>query len=373
MIFNQLKQSLLYNLKNIVGRKADGKIVIFECDDWGGIRMPSGAIYNKLTSAGIPFSNGHFDKYDTIEDKEDLESLFEVLHSSKDKQGNPAVMTPFVNVANPDFEKIKESGFEHYIYEDYTQTIRRYGRDSNLMSLWQKGIELKLFVPEYHGREHITVPLWMNELKNGNKHLRKAFEYEYTSVLVENIHPVARGFRAEFYFDNNNQKQFLADSIKDGANLFEKMFGYIPTAFVPGNGVFHPDFEQEVLAAGIKHLNVNHIMPVPDGKGNVNNQKYYYTRQNADGITKYLRNCAFEPSGEGYKGIGQTMNQVAAAFRWSKPAIISTHRVNFVGGIDTTNRDRGLKELQKLLNAIVLRWPDVKFMSTKDFIQQNNI
>jgi hypothetical protein len=371
MILNQLKQSVLYNLKNIPGKNADGKIVIFECDDWGGIRMPSGAIYNKLTSAGIPFSKGHFDKYDTIEDKADLETLFEVLLNIKDKLGNPAVMTPFVNVANPDFEKIKESGFEHYIYENYTQTLNRNGRESNLISLWQKGIELKIFVPEYHGREHITVPLWMSELKNGNKHLRKAFEYEYTSVLFENIHPVARGFRAEFYFENNNQKQFLAASIKDGAILFEKMFGYIPTAFVPGNGVFHPDFEQEVLASGIKYLNVNHLMPVPDGSGNVRNQKYYYTHQNAVGMTKYLRNCAFEPSADGYQGIGQTMSQVSAAFRWSKPAIISTHRVNFVGSIDIRNRDHGLRELQKLLQAILNRWPDVKFMSTKDFIQQN--
>jgi hypothetical protein len=55
-----------------------------------------------------------------------------------------------------------------------------------------------------------------------------------------------------------------------------------------------------------------------------------------------------------------------AAFRWKKPANISTHRVNFVGGIDEANREKGLKELKKLLNTIVKTWPDVEFMSTRD-------
>jgi hypothetical protein len=82
-----------------------------------------------------------------------------------------------------------------------------------------------------------------------------------------------------------------------------------------------------------------------------------------------LRNCAFEPSGDNYNDIGLTLKQIEAAFRWNKPAIISTHRVNFVGGINPRNSSKGLKELKSLLNAILKKWPKVHFMSTRDLIQ----
>ena len=65
-----------------------------------------------------------------------------------------------------------------------------------------------------------------------------------------------------------------------------------------------------------------------------------------------------------------TLRQIAAAFRWKKPAIISTHRVNFVGGINKQNREAGLKELHSLLKTIVKRWPDVEFMSTVNMLKE---
>lgn len=63
------------------------------------------------------------------------------------------------------------------------------------------------------------------------------------------------------------------------------------------------------------------------------------------------------------------MKQIDAAFRWDKPANISTHRVNFSGGIDPLNRNFGLSELKKLLKAIVRKWPDVEFISSGDALE----
>jgi hypothetical protein len=57
-----------------------------------------------------------------------------------------------------------------------------------------------------------------------------------------------------------------------------------------------------------------------------------------------------------------------AAFRFGKAAIISTHRVNFTGGLKKENRDKGLQELSLLLKEIIKRWPAVEFMSTKDYV-----
>jgi len=81
-------------------------------------------------------------------------------------------------------------------------------------------------------------------------------------------------------------------------------------------------------------------------------------------LNYYVRNCAFEPTDPEFDGVEATMQQIQAAFRWNKPALISTHRANFVGGIDPSNRDAGLKELNKLLVSILKTWPDVEFMSS---------
>ena len=48
----------------------------------------------------------------------------------------------------------------------------------------------------------------------------------------------------------------------------------------------------------------------------------------------------------------------------SRPAIISSHRLNFIGAIETINRDNHLIELKILLNNIVKQWPDVEFISS---------
>ena len=52
------------------------------------------------------------------------------------------------------------------------------------------------------------------------------------------------------------------------------------------------------------------------------------------------------------------------AFLMRKPAIVSTHRINYVGYIDEGNRDRTLKLLRQLLTAVLRRWPDVEFLTT---------
>jgi hypothetical protein len=188
-------------------------------------------------------------------------------------------------------------------------------------------------------------------------------------MAIPDLHPVLREFRPEFYFDNDDQKPFLKRAIIEGSSVFKDIFGYIPNAFVPGNGIFHPDFEESVTLAGIRFLNVSHLTPIPGNEGKLKHKYYTSGGMNAAGLTYYIRNCAFEPTDVEYKGIDHTMKQIAAAFRWNKPGIISTHRVNFVGEICQANRDKGLKELKMLLDGVVKKWPDVEFLSAGDALE----
>ncbi|MFZ4057671.1 MAG: hypothetical protein ACOYKE_06005, partial [Ferruginibacter sp.] len=71
----------------------------------------------------------------------------------------------------------------------------------------------------------------------------------------------------------------------------------------------------------------------------------------------------------GIDWVSFTTQQVAAAFRLHKPAIISTHRVNYCGQIDPSNRTKGLKALKALLHQLVKKWPDLIFMSAPELGQ----
>lgn len=351
------------NLKNIQGKRFLKKILIIECDDWGGIRMPSIDVLKKLQNKGLNLENDRFNN-DTLGTTEDLAQLFDILNAIKDQHGRSAVMTPITNVANPDFKKIKQSGFTQYYYEKFTDTLLNYGQGNGVFELWRQGIEAGIFLPELHGREHISVQIWLQKLREGNKDLLFAFDNNFVFLVVPDVHPTVKGFRAEFFFDNETQLPFLKTSIKDAISIFKDIFGYQPKIFVPSNAVFHPIFEDELCASGIRFVYANRSYIYKDENGKTRKKRIITGQKSRTGITYYTRNCAFEPSSKGYKGIEYTLMQVAAAFRWGKPAIISTHRVNFVGGINQFNRTSGLKELEMLLKAVTKRWPDVEFMSS---------
>jgi len=366
---NFLKQHILLNFKNIPGWRLNRKVVVIECDDWGSIRMPSKKVYNKLLSAGFPVDKNRYTINDTLEDQTDLEHLFEALKSVNDKNGNPAVLTPVCNVANPDFEKIRHSNFAEYFNEPFTRTMQRYGLQSDSFSLWLEGIEKGIFVPESHGREHLSVQLWMQKLQERDKKVRFAFDHEYISGDTDGIPKPARQFRPEFYFNSSSQIPFLEYSIKDGIELFTSILGHKPTVFVPSNGVFHPVLEKSLASTGVPFLYGGYWDKVYHLNGTSSHINHIFGQKSKSGMRYYMRNCVFEPTDKAYKGIDLTIKQIEAAFRWYKPAIIGSHRVNFVGGINIKNREMGLKELRILLKTITKKWPDVEFASSRDLFR----
>ncbi|MBL0356319.1 MAG: hypothetical protein IPP72_05265 [Chitinophagaceae bacterium] len=206
-----LKYKLILNLKNIPGPTTGKKIVVFECDDYGGIRMPSNDAFQQMKNSGVSVDESRYNLYDTLEDESDLSALFETLNSVKDRKGNAAVFSPFVNVANPDFEKIKAGGYKEYFYEPFTTTLNKYGRSPGTMKVWKQGMNDGIFVPEFHGREHVSVQPWLKQLQQHNRQLRVALQHGFAAVVnMEGIHEYAQGFRPEFYFTEESQKFFYA-------------------------------------------------------------------------------------------------------------------------------------------------------------------
>ncbi len=88
--------------------------------------------------------------------------------------------------------------------------------------------------------------------------------------------------------------------------------------------------------------------------------------QNEYGQTYLIRNVTFEPALNNTSDdhVDGCLKDIATAFRFNKPAIISSHRLNYVGFIDEKNRDENLNMLNKLLDQILKRWPDVEFLNS---------
>ena len=360
-----IKRKVILNLKNIPGWKTKRRIVVFESDDWGSLRIKSEAALDRLIEAGVlQKRKGAFDSLDSMESKEDMTALFEVLSSVKDFKGRNAVFTPFVNLTNPDFEAIKSSGFTTYSYKRFTETMRDLGNEE-AFGEYQNGISSSIFLPEYHGREHLNVASWMEMLKKGEPKVLEGFKNEFTSVNLPESSKFLKSFRQTYFYRNPSEVPFLQKSIREGAEIFEQMFGYRTTVFDAPNAIFHPDLEETLQEVGIKNIVLQRLRMEPDGKGGANTSYYKFGQKNKWGQIYHIRNCMFEP----FMSFGEDacLGMINAAFRWGKPAIVTTHRVNYMGGIDKANRDRSLKHLSTLLKTILKKWPDAEFMSSGEF------
>ena len=122
---NKYREHILRNIINTFGYKTNRKIVVFESDDWGSIRMPSKLAYSNLLKKGIGVDKSLYDTLDSLEKKEDVEALFTVLQDNKSDHSLP-IFTFNTVIQNPDFSKIKENNFEKFYGIDLFDSYEKY-------------------------------------------------------------------------------------------------------------------------------------------------------------------------------------------------------------------------------------------------------
>jgi hypothetical protein len=365
-----LLSSLRINLINIPGWRTKRKIVVIESDDWGSIRMASKDAYNNLLKAQIPVDQSHYNTHDALESNTDLKLLFKSLSKFKDSTGRPPVFTAVTIVANPDFEKIKASNYTTYFYEPFTETLKRYPEHDKVFNLLKEGIEKRLMVPVFHGREHLNVQRWMRELQNGNPTLLKAFENKVTGLSngIENV--VLPDLQAAFDIDSVEDLPYMEEVLNTGLQLFEKLFGFKSKYFVPTNGPFNNVLESVLYKNGVKFINSGKKQLEPLGNKQFKTNIRFLGQKNKFGQQYITRNCFFEPSNsdenKSKKYVDSCLKEIEIAFNWNKPAVISSHRVNYIGYLIPENRIRSLEQLELLLSKIIKRWPNVEFMTSTE-------
>ena len=365
-----LKRNLINWYINSRGWRTDRKIIIIESDDWGSIRMPSKKIYNELLAKGFPVDKLPYLRYDSLESNSDLEMLFEVLTNFRDKNGNHPVITANTIMTNPDFKKIKNSGFKEYHYELFTETLKKYPEHDRVLDLYKEGISKKIFYPQLHGLEHLNVNRWMKALQNEKSNARLAFYLGLFDLSVSHTEITEDSFMDALNYSSKNELKQQQVKINNAIELFESVFGFRSKTFIAPCYIWSSDIESVMKKGGIEVLQGGIVQKDPrQGKLNHFRKRLHYTGEESKSGLKYsVRNCSFEPSSQNHKEIVEScIDQIAAAFKNNKPAIISTHRLNFIGILEKENREINLNLLEKLFKGILKKWPDAEFLSSEDF------
>ncbi|WP_127844470.1 hypothetical protein [Psychroflexus aestuariivivens] len=374
-IINKILEIAKQNLTNLSGWHTKRKIVVFESDDWGATRMYDKDAYKYLLNKGYPVDNCPYNRNDRIESNEDVSVLAETLLKYKDQFNHPAKFTLNNIVANPDFDKIKASDFQEYHYETFQTTLSRYEDADQVVDLLQEGIQKELFQPQLHGREHINVELWLKRLQAKEQRFLDAFEQKmYTVTGSGKVSGRRDNLDTYGSFETKGKYHDYSKNIRESQELFFKAWGFNSQTFIAPCYVWHPNLEQILVENKIKGIQGTHVQRVPLQTGFQVKKKYHFTGQiNALKQVYLNRNVMFEPAENPQVDVvNEALKQINLAFKYNKPAIISSHRLNYIGGLNYKNRTENIKKLDILLMAITKQWKHVEFMSSDQLINLIN-
>ncbi|MDD2564915.1 MAG: hypothetical protein PHU27_11940 [Salinivirgaceae bacterium] len=353
---------------NRKGWRTNRKIVVFESDDWGSIRMPSKEAYDYCLSKGYQVNKNIYSKYDSLASRDDLLMLFNLLQEFKDSVGRHPVITANCLVTNPDFDKIRESDFTQYHYELLTKTFEQYPNHSKNWEIWQTANREGLFHPQSHGREHLNVSRFMNDLQSRNPDARFAFDLNMPGIFAKNNVELGNEYVVALEHFNEKDKFDKIEIISEGLNLFKKLFLYCSESFIACNYVWTPELESRLVDMGVKFIQGSKTQLIAKGNySGFDRKSHYMGKKHENGMIYLTRNAHFEPSANQNKDwVDSCLNQINSAFLWKRPAVISSHRINFVGYIDPRNRDKNIVQFKNLLCQIITKWPMVEFMTTTE-------
>jgi len=338
--------------------------VVFESDDWGSSRIHSRKALQKLEKKGL-FTDDPFLQRDGLASEKDLSDLFGILSSHKDREGHHPVITANANMANPDYEKIRASDFAEYVPEPVAVTMERAGLGKAALELWREGNRRRIFCAQYHGREHLNVQFWMSALRAGHRETMWAFDQQSFGIFTETPHARSGHYLAAFDFADPQQlpQHFLI--LEDGLRLFRETMGYRPESFIAPQYVWHQEHERFLKDNGILVIQGHRNQLSPGNTGAGYKKRFHFTGQRSSFGQVYVsRNCFFEPCFSSQDWTDSCLREMDTAFRLRKPAVIGTHRVNYVSGRGVNSPGNHLKALDALLKRILNRWPDVRFTTT---------
>mgnify|MGYP001809757454 CR=1 FL=1 len=207
----------------------------------------------------------------------------------------------------------------------------------------------------------------MADLDKVDPIIRAAFDHRMSGVSSHTVSPRRKSYQAAFDTTASDVVETKSNIVSDALKRFENIYGFKSRSFVAPNYVWDPEIEQATKASGVDYLQCSTLQWLPVGNSSRKKiTKWRFQGQRSTSGQRYIvRNVHFEPSSDPSRDwVASTLRDIDLAFKLRKPAIISTHRVNFMGSLSQANRDSGLTQLQRLLHEMLEHWPDIQFTDT---------
>ena len=165
------------------------------------------------------------------------------------------------------------------------------------------------------------------------------------------------------------EADYHQQQIKDSAHIFKENFGYASNSFIAPAYIWNTSVNKHLTEAKVKTLQGVKLQYEPKmakAKNNYNRKPNYIGQTDKkSGLVFSPRNTFFEPSSASHKDwVDITLARVKLAFEMNKPSIIGSHRINYIGSLNERNRTKNLAMLKIILQKIVLKYPNVEFISS---------
>lgn len=354
------------SFSNLLGWRTNRKIVVIESDDWGSFRFKDVQTRDKFLSKNEK-DKCWMSYNDSFESAEDLQELYKVITYVKDKNNNAAKFTFLMNPSNPDFDKIRDLNFKEFYQETFLETIEKRTDGKEIIELYKKGLKADFLEVGFHGREHLNVKLWMDDLRKGKKIALLGFENKMWGFSKNYIPEMEYGYRSTFDIKSTDELPKLARNISEGVAIINKTFNQNTTYFLPPDGPYHLKLNKELVRNGIKYIGLSKLHQNPTEKGILKKHLFWIGKKTRTGLMVITRNVMFEPGSPRYSDwVAHALEDIENAFKSKKPAVISSHRANYVGSLNLENRMQNLSELKRLLDKIISKWPEVEFMTSSE-------
>lgn len=352
---------------NYVGFKSSRKLCVIESDDWGSVRMPNLIAYEILLKNRIRVDKCPYNRFDNLESTEDLLRLADTLSELERKLGKRVVITANVVMSNPDFSKIKESKFQEFSSLNLRQSHDFYNGNTEGLEMFKQVIAEGYLYPQLHGLNHVNQSNWLSDLRHKVQDTTIAFNNNVYGLSTNIAVEPRKTYLAALDFIEEDELENHRFWMKEGADLFKEEFGLISRSFIAPNYTWHQAHESMMIANGIKYIQGARAQKVPVGD-NYRVSRHKMGEKNKYGQFYFIRNSAFEPSvkRQQINWRKKILSDAHVAFTLGAPLVISSHRLNFMGGIQRQNREQNLQSFSNVLTELIERYPDIEFVSSEE-------
>jgi hypothetical protein len=325
------------------------KAVVIESDDWGFCAWsPDEDAYRALsetpayrTPAGRRYGGS------TLESAADVRSMIAIFAECTGGDGRPAVCQANTVMSAPDYERMKPPRFECDAMPvmDLPETPSRWRRPG----LWEAVTEAResaVWRLELHAHHHLPESAWLAALRRGEGDARRAYEHQS---------PICVAVEASGEYDPSEPAATRARNLESAVRKFRDLAGRAPESFCP------PDYRwDDSLETHAERLGVTTIQGKAEQVGGrFPKLRHLWLRRRWPhrlGSRFYMpARVAFEPGrmerGSEARAVESARRAVRLSWSRGQPAIVSTHRVNYVH-LDPARAAAGRGALRDLLRDL---------------------